>query len=148
MDFLYMIVLIFIIKIVITFIYQDLEKLREVGRTERIRLSTIPTESNDVYISIKDMLGTYMITINEIKSPGLICFKSVESLKNGGYTSYLLTYSSPVQSRMVKFTMLRGFHQENVLCRVEKDKLYFYYTPYPQNDTKEFRFYNITFNKM
>jgi hypothetical protein len=137
-DYIFYIVL---IVISITFIYKT---FITVGiRTEILRLSTIPSESEDVYISIKDMFGTYMITINEIKSP-----ETIVNLKNGGYTSCLLTYSSPEQSRIVKFTMLRGIHKENVLCRVEKNRLYFYYTPYPQNDVNDFRFYNVTINKL
>jgi hypothetical protein len=116
--------------------------VREGGRREIIRLSTTPREMEDNFISIKDMFGTYFITINEIKSPET-CY-----VKNGGYFSYMFCYSSPEQSCLTRFTPLRGFHKENVLCRVENDKLYFYYTPYPQNDTNEFRFYSVTFNKM
>jgi hypothetical protein len=97
----------------------------------------------DNFISIKDMFGTYFITINEIKSPESCC-----NLKNGSYSSYIFCYSSQEKSCLTRFTPLRGLHKENVLCIVENDELYFHYTPYPQNDTNEYRCYSVTFNKM
>jgi hypothetical protein len=138
----YMIVLLVIIYYFII-ILMGLQELNDkVAKVREIRLSTTPREE-DNFISIKDMFGTYFITINEIKSPETCCY-----VKNGGYFSYIFCYSSNEQHCLKRFTQVRGFNKENVLCRVKNDKLYFYYTPYPQNDTNEFRFYSVTFNKM
>jgi hypothetical protein len=146
MDLFDMIVLILIIYYFIIKILMGLNSVpveREIGRREIIRLPTTPIESADNFISIKDMFGTYFITINEIKSQESCC-----NLKNGGYSSYIFCYSSPELSCLTRFTPLRGFHKENVLCRIENDKLYVYYSPFPQNDTNEYRCYSVAFNKM
>jgi hypothetical protein len=114
------------------------------GREELIKLSTIPryTDESINSINIKDMFGSYFLTINEIKS------ESASYVKNGSYSSYIFSYSSPEKSCVSRFKPLSGFHRETVICRVENDVMYFDYTPYPQNDTTEFRYYNVIFTKM
>jgi hypothetical protein len=121
------------------------------GREELIKLSTIPrykdepryTDEKSINsINIKDMFGSYFLTINEIKS------ESASYVKNGSYSSYIFSYSSPEKSCVSRFKPLSGFHRETVICRVENDVMYFDYTPYPQNDTTEFRYYNVIFTKM